>query len=134
MRGNVIRLFFFCIISIADSAQDSTTVGSKRAYTTRPLISVKLPVIDGVLDDVAWHLASWAGEFIEWQPDENTSPIQQTKFKILYDKKFFNVAYSCYDSEPGKIEKRLSRSLDNQIFGQKPENTFLIKATYHFVL
>ncbi|NNG10058.1 MAG: hydrolase, partial [Arenibacter sp.] len=28
----------------------------------------------------------------------------------------------------------LSRSLDNQIFGQKPENTFLIKATYRFVL
>jgi len=28
----------------------------------------------------------------------------------------------------------LGRSLDRQIFGQKPENTFLIKATYRFIL
>jgi len=109
MRPGLLRLFFFCIIPIAISAQDSTSVVAKRTYTTRPLISEKPPVIDGTLDDEAWHLAKWAGEFIEWQPDENTLPSQQTKFKILYDKNFLYVAYRCYDSEPKKIEKRLTR-------------------------
>jgi len=31
-------------------------------------------------------------------------------------------------------KERLLRSLDNQIFGEKGENTFLIKATYRFML
>ena len=39
----------------------------------------------------------------------NTPPSQQTKFKILYDASFLYVAFRCYDTEPHKIEQRLSR-------------------------
>ncbi|NNE01648.1 MAG: carbohydrate binding family 9 domain-containing protein [Eudoraea sp.] len=109
MRFRLIGLFFIYIIPMAISAQDSTSIVPTRIYTTRPLISELPPVIDGILDDQAWHLAKWDGEFVEWQPDENTKPSQQTKFKILYDKNFLYVAYRCYDSVPSKIEKRLTR-------------------------
>ncbi len=65
--------------------------------------------IDGSLDDEGWNSSEWAKDFIEWVPDENTQPEQQTQYKITYDKKFLYVAYRCFDSEPDKIEKRLSR-------------------------
>ena len=42
-------------------------------------------------------------------PDENTSPAQETQFKITYDSKYLYVAVRCFDTEPDKIEKRLSR-------------------------
>jgi len=34
----------------------------------------------------------------------------------------------------GDPSDSLGRTLDNQIFGQKRDNTFLIKATYRFIL
>lgn len=93
-------------------AQDSKGVKPKRSYTTMPLIEENAPNIDGDLDDKSWEIAEWSGDFIEWEPDENTPPSQQTKFKIVYDKKYLYVAFRCYDTEPNKIEKRLSRRDD----------------------
>jgi hypothetical protein len=109
MKVNIIKVLVFCTFPLVAIAQDSTSIAAKRIYTTSSLIYNEPPVIDGVLDDEAWHLAKWSGDFIEWMPDENTKPSQKTKFKILYDKNFLYVAYKCYDSEPDKIEKRLSR-------------------------
>jgi len=80
-----------------------------RVYTTKPLNDLPSPVIDGVLDDKGWDAVEWDGDFVESEPDENTPPGQQTKFKITYDDKFLYVAYRAYDTEPDKIEKRLSR-------------------------
>ena len=93
-------------VSIAQEAVESVP---KRIYTTKPINGEKPPVIDGTLDDAAWGLIAWSEEFIEFQPDENTPPTEQTRFKILYDDKFLYVAYRCFDSNPERIEKRLSR-------------------------
>lgn len=81
----------------------------KRVYTTNSVENKKSPVIDGYLTDAAWNNVEWQGDFVEWRPDENTSPTQPTKFKIVYDDKFLYVAFKCYDSDLDKIEKRLSR-------------------------
>ncbi|GGW28792.1 hypothetical protein GCM10007383_12750 [Arenibacter certesii] len=67
------------------------------------------PYVDGNLEEDTWSLVPWEGGFVEQRPDENTEPDHQTKFKILYDKHFLYVGIRCYDSEPNKIEKRLSR-------------------------
>ncbi len=93
-------------------AQDSTktaTLVKKRIYTTKPLNGTEAPTIDGIIDESGWDLVAWTGDFIENEPDENTPPSEQTKFKIVYDQKYLYVAYKCYDSDPAKIEKRLSR-------------------------
>ncbi|AXT51451.1 hydrolase [Aquimarina sp. BL5] len=101
----VLGAFFFTLFI---NAQDSTVV-KKRVYTTKPLNGSEVPTINGIIEEPSWDLVEWSGDFIENQPDENTPPSQQTKFKILYDQKYLYIAYRCYDTEPDKIEKRLSR-------------------------
>lgn len=90
-------------------AQDSTDVVQKRTYTTQFLNTIPSPEIDGLLDDPGWDIVEWQGNFIERRPDENTQPDQDTKFKIVYDEKFLYVGIRAYDSDPDKIEMRLSR-------------------------
>jgi len=90
-------------------AQDSTLVVAKKRYVTQSLGEYAAPDINGILEDDAWDLVEWGGDYIEFQPDENTPPSHQTKFKILYDSKNLYIGVRCYDSEPDKIVKRLSR-------------------------
>jgi len=102
-------LVLLVLVPCAFYAQDSTSTVKKRIYVTKPLKDLEPPAIDGQIDDASWDIVEWTGDFIENQPDENTPPSQQTKFKIVYDQKYLYVAYRCYDTEPDKIEKRLSR-------------------------
>ncbi|NKI30666.1 DUF5916 domain-containing protein [Croceivirga thetidis] len=81
----------------------------KKIYVTNTIGDNDYPVIDGILDDPAWNLVEWGGDYIENQPDENTPPSYQTKFKILYDEKNLYIGVRCYDAEPDKIVRRLSR-------------------------
>ncbi len=97
------------LVSIVTSAQDSTEVIEKKIYVTQALGEMAAPAIDGILEDQAWDMVEWGTDYIEWQPDENTPPTEQTKFKILYDSKNLYIGVRCYDAEPDKIVKRLSR-------------------------
>ncbi|MEO1013042.1 MAG: DUF5916 domain-containing protein, partial [Bacteroidota bacterium] len=81
----------------------------KRVYNTTYIDKVPAPRIDGFIDDPAWDLVAWSGNYVEWSPDENTPPAYPSKMKILYDKKNLYVAFRCYDDEPDKIVNRLSR-------------------------
>ncbi|WP_373519126.1 DUF5916 domain-containing protein [Pricia sp.] len=108
--------FAFCtclLVQLIGSAQDSTTTKTttlpKKQYTTKFLNQTESPQIDGIIDDIGWNLVDWESGFTEQRPDENTPPDHQTKFKIVYDEKFLYVAIRALDSEPDKIERRLSR-------------------------
>ncbi|WP_108866531.1 DUF5916 domain-containing protein [Aquimarina aquimarini] len=125
MKSYTYILVFF-LFQITVIAQDSISVVKKRIYKTEPLLGEKKPVIDGLINESEWDVVSWAENFIESQPDENTPPSQQTKFKILYDQKYLYVAYRCYDTAPEKIEKRLSRR-----DGFAGDRITLILDTYH---
>ncbi len=102
-------LLLFLTICLFVNAQESKDKVPKRIYTTKFLAQEKAPVIDGIIDDAGWDIVEWAGDFIERSPDENTPPEQQTKFKIVYDAKNLYIAARVFDTEPDKIEKRLSR-------------------------
>lgn len=109
MKTNILIV---CAIVMAQTilfSQDSTDTVVKRSYTTKHINDLATPEIDGLLNDPAWDIVAWEGDFIENKPDENTQPDQQTKFKIIYDKKFLYVGIRAYDNEPDKIVKRLSR-------------------------
>ncbi|MFC1493222.1 DUF5916 domain-containing protein [candidate division KSB1 bacterium] len=67
------------------------------------------PVIDGKFLDECWEKASWGSEFVQRIPYENEAPSQQTSFKIMYDDENLYIAIRAYDTEPEKIESRLSR-------------------------
>ena len=102
-------LFYLIFLGAQLYAQDSLDIQPPRVYTTIAIEPASPPVIDGVIDEDVWNKAEWAGDFIEWLPDENTPPHQPSKFKILYDQKNLYFAMRCYDSEVDKIDARLSR-------------------------
>lgn len=111
-REQLRKLIIFITLvsySLCLDAQDSTTVVPKKIYVTQALEQETAPAIDGLLNDRAWNLVDWGRDYIELQPDENTPPSYQTKFKILYDSKNLYIGVRCYDAEPDKIVKRLSR-------------------------
>jgi len=101
-------LLFSLLAATFLQAQDKAMV-EKRIYRTKALGEVPSPVIDGLLNDESWNIVAWTGDYIENQPDENTPPTEETKFKIVYDKKFLYFAFKCYDKDPKGIVKRLSR-------------------------
>lgn len=93
------------------SAQDATTTTDsipKRQYFTKQLIGTP-PEIDGDLSDLCWDAVPWSGDYIQLQPHEGHDPTQETVFKILYDAKNLYVAFRCFDKEPEKIVRRMSR-------------------------
>ncbi|WP_165749946.1 DUF5916 domain-containing protein [Cellulophaga sp. Z1A5H] len=109
MRATILSIILIVFAHLQTKAQDSTSVVPKRVYTTKALADDHTLTIDGVIDEVAWNTVTWDSEFIEQQPDENTAPNHQTKFKIVYDKNYIYVAIRCLDNESDKIVKRLSR-------------------------
>ena len=108
MRLTSILFIFSLIFSLSTLGQTELVKSlPKRIYTTKKL--KKVPIIDGDITDEAWDVVEWSSDFTEKDPDEGTPPTYQTKFKIMYDKKFLYVAIRAYDAEPDKIESRLSR-------------------------
>ncbi|MDT0605707.1 DUF5916 domain-containing protein [Croceitalea rosinachiae] len=88
---------------------DTTEIVPKKIYVTNDIGGEEAPSIDGLLNDKVWDRVEWTGDYVENQPDENTPPSYQTKFKIVYDSKNLYIGVRCYDAEPDKIIKRLSR-------------------------
>lgn len=108
MRNPTILLTLL-LLSLYLNAQDSTEVVPKKIYVTKPINGDEPPVVDGLLNDGVWSLVEWAGDYVEFQPDENTPPSNQTRFKIVYDEKNLYIGVRCFDPEPDKIVRRLSR-------------------------
>lgn len=89
---------------VAHAQTDST-----KRYTTA-WVQGTPPVIDGLLNDEAWDQVEWTGgDFRQVNPDKGKPASVQTKFKILYDAKNLYAIFRCYDPEPDKIVKRMSR-------------------------
>ncbi len=70
------------------------------------------PIIDGRFDDPVWQRGEWESGFIQRKPYEGQEPSQKTAFKILYDEKNIYIAIQAFDTEPQKIEQRMSRRDD----------------------
>ncbi len=90
---------------------DSLAVSAQTRKVTYKAAEVqgKAPVIDGHLNDKAWKRASWDSDFTQYEPYDGKAPSQKTAFKILYDNNNLYVGIRCYDTDPSKIEKILSR-------------------------
>lgn len=96
------------MLAIVGLVTGQDRVVEDRLYSTKKIIG-KAPVIDGVINDDVWNQIDWQGDFIQQSPYEFAAPTQQTKFKILYDDNNMYVAIRAFDTEPQKIERRLSR-------------------------
>jgi len=99
----LIKLTFLLIIFLP-----IFSLAQNKSYTTQKLISPP-PAIDGKFNDECWKQIAWGGDFVQHEPYEDSLPSQRTTFAILYDDNNLYVAIKAYDTEPDKINKRLSR-------------------------
>ena len=111
---SLLFLLFPCFIFTSFSQTENTTSTDqvqpeKKSYTTKAIGQNTAPKIDGIFDETVWDIVDWTGDYVENQPDNGTAPTEQTKFKIVYDEKNLYIAVRCFDAEPDKIVKRLSR-------------------------
>ncbi len=95
-------LTLFLLTSISFLSAQNT-----RHYTTQRTETA--PHINGIFDDEPWQQAVWQGEFTQYDPENNGAPSEKTEFAILYDDDNLYVGIKAYDSEPEKIESRLTR-------------------------
>lgn len=100
------HLFLF-LLSLGFSAFSQNGGSHKKDYTTA--WAEGAVEIDGKLDDEAWNQVEWGGDFVGHRPEFMVDPSQKTQFKILYDAKFIYVAIRAFDTEPEKIERRMTR-------------------------
>jgi hypothetical protein len=87
-----------------DTLKTPNSKSKVRTYTTVRITTGK-PKIDGLFNDACWQLGEWAGDFIQWVPNEGAKPSQPTLLKVLYDDKNIYVGIQAIDSEPKKIQR-----------------------------
>ena len=112
MQNKIRILILLLLLNNFFYGKTKDDVNVKKVYTTVKIDNANVPIIDGLLNDSVWDNVKWAGDFTEFEPDNNTDPSQETKFKILYDNNNLYIAVRAYDSEPEKIISRISRRDD----------------------
>ena len=98
-------LLFLLPFLLAGQTTDSI---ARRQLFTRQVTEVP-PVVDGLLTDSYWALVEWSDGYQQFEPYNEKPPTQDTRMKVLYDEKNLYLAFRCYDDEPAKIERRMSR-------------------------
>lgn len=63
--------------------------------------------IDGKLDEPVWQRITPITSFIQTEPDEGKPVSEPTEARIFYDDKNLYLGFTCYDSQPDKILRRL---------------------------
>ncbi|HEY3389487.1 MAG TPA: carbohydrate binding family 9 domain-containing protein, partial [Prolixibacteraceae bacterium] len=96
-----------CLMMICLFSNGYSQTVEKKTYQT--VFTKTAPEIDGLMNDSCWNKVEWSGDFIQTQPYENKPPTQQTAFKILFDNDNLYVFVRAFDTEPGKISRRISR-------------------------
>ena len=101
---------------LLQSPSDSSALRHAGGRAARTMTAVRIehpPVLDGKLDDPAWHEAKGVGGFIETDPREESSPAESTTVMIVYDDAAVYVGARLYDAEPARISRRLGRRDDD---------------------
>ena len=111
----IISVFYgFCVsaqnydYTLSDDSLVNHHASIKKVYyATRTAVK---PKIDGKLVDECWqNVGTWAGSFVQQQPNQAQPPSQETEIKILYDDTYLYIAMKCYDDEPEKMRPVLGR-------------------------
>ena len=112
----MLRIPLLLLILSTGLAAQQDPVTAVTGYPTRTYQTTRVignaPLIDGSPTEAAWDLVDWSGDYTQFSPTPDTTPTQQTLIKILYDDRNLYVAYRCLDTDPDKIEARMSRRDD----------------------
>jgi Domain of unknown function (DUF5916)/Carbohydrate family 9 binding domain-like len=106
MRTSMFLLILlFCFATLA-VARNSQAPPPKICQTLR--VEGAAPITDGLIDDEAWNLVEWSGDFVQRSPDEGQPPLAQTEFKMLYDDEAIYFAFRMHDN-PEEVRSILAR-------------------------
>ena len=108
MKTTFAGLFLFFLFSSPFYAQNDAAPIEKKQYHTRSIGNETIQM-DGILDEPVWNTVEWGDDFIENQPDNNTPPTEQSRFKILYSEKYLYIGYRAFDRSPDSLVARMSR-------------------------
>jgi hypothetical protein len=90
---------FALVTGAAARAQEATAVRANG----------DVPVVDGRLDEPAWHAAPPVRDLVQRNPDEGAAPSESTSVRFVYTDHDLYVAIRAYDSDPDRIVGRLTR-------------------------
>lgn len=120
--NNIFFQFTYCLLIIMSNTQfvsaqtprgdlnyplDKDNI-EKRIYNSAKIVG-ESPRIDGIIDDNAWNIVEWSGNFTQRYPTELIAPSYQTMIKIMYDDEFLYVGARMYDDEPDKILSQVTK-------------------------
>ena len=109
MQKSIVLVFLVFSMLFVSYAQQTQTV-HKRIYNIQRILDTEVPSVDGKLNDPIWNNTSgWESNFIQREPLENTSPSEETSFKIYYDSKYLYVGIKSFDKKPDEITNWMSR-------------------------
>ena len=69
-------------------------------------------ILDGKVDEAAWHTAPVFDGFLQTFPDANKPPSERTELRVLFDDAYLYVSFVCFDSRPETLLASLSRRDD----------------------
>lgn len=98
MKGRIMPHLFIMCFYFAVIAEVSA-----QRKTYHPLRITQPVKLDGKFDEPFWQQAEVMNDFVMADPQPGASPTEKTEFKIAYDDVNLYIAYSCFDSEAGKI-------------------------------
>ncbi len=87
-----------------------------REKTVRIVRAAAPPVIDGVLDEDAWQLATQLEDLHEIQPTEYAPASERTAVYLMYDEDAIYIGARLYDREPSQVTARILRQ-GEEVFG-----------------
>ncbi|MEM9933290.1 MAG: S41 family peptidase [Bacteroidota bacterium] len=90
---------FLCLLSCL--FLQSAYSQQAKTYQTKEINSTI--TIDGVINEKVWEEVSWAGDFIQTEPENGAQPTFNTQFKILYDQTNLYVAIKAFDKQADRI-------------------------------
>lgn len=94
----------------AHARDDGSRHGSVTAVAA---VRANAPIhLDGRLDDAVWSRATPADGFRQRDPEEGKPATERSELRVAYDDDALYVGFRLFDSEPGRIVKRLSRRDD----------------------
>ena len=103
------------LASLAPLAEAQETVPEGgREKTIHIVRAPQPPVIDGVLDEEAWQLATRIEDLHEIQPTEYAPASEPTLIYVMYDSDALYIGARLYDRDPSQITARILRQGDCQ--------------------
>ena len=94
------------ITALVLPAQNGNIKSERAVHAVRISSPIEL---DGILNDEAWLVTPPEGGFTQRDPLEGEKPTERTELRIAFDDSAIYFGVHLFDSEPGKIVRRLSR-------------------------